>query len=158
MENMHVSKNQIYFIPKAIFWPIQLVAIDVEQLSSLFQTIQHQQLFDIVLCHWFQASVHPISEFLHWCSPLFQEIPRDFSISSWFSSVFQIYYIIIYPWRVYIYIYIFALAFISFFLQFLSDILLRFFFFYNWLFREMVVQDDQSIKKLIHICWSVVPR
>ena len=24
--------------------------------------------------------------------------------------------------------------------------------FYNWLFREMVVQDDQSIKKLIHIC------
>lgn len=116
MENMHVSKNQIYFIPKAIFWPIQLVAIDVEQLSSLFQTIQHQQLFDIVLCHWFQASVHPISEFLHWCSPLFQEIPRDFSISSWFSSVFQIYYIIIYPWRVYIYIYIYLhwLSLVSF--------------------------------------------
>lgn len=123
---MHVSKNQIYSIPKAIFRPIQVVAIDVEQLSSLFQTIQHQQLFDVVLCHWFQASVHPISEILHWCSPLFQEIPRDFSISSWFSSVFQIYYIIIYPWRVYIYI--FALAFISFFLPFLSDILLRFCF------------------------------
>ena len=39
---------------------------------------------------------------------------------------------------------------------FCDDFLL--YFSYTWLSREMVVQDEQSIKKSTYICWSGLPK
>ena len=141
-------------------------SIGFTQLSNLFQpfAIGFNQLSNLFHCffHWFSAVVQHIATFYHRLSSVVQSISLVWAsafISFFFPVLGTISKGVLCSKNTLRELDLTSYPFWMVLWQLSSCSSMRFYFFYNSLFPEMAVQDDQSVKtsiytNYIHICWS----